>query len=67
MFFAIFMIVAAIAATILVGIFAGGVWGVMAFAAVILVIYRIFTHVSGPNRPLKRNALNAFQRALSDD
>ena len=40
MLFAIFMTVAAIAATIFVGIFAGGVWGAMAFAALTFAIYR---------------------------
>lgn len=67
MFFAIFMTVAAIAATIFVGIFAGGVWGAMAFAALTFAIYRVFTYESGPTRPLKRKELNAFQRPLSDD
>ena len=39
----------------------------MAFAALTFAIYRVFTYESGPTRPLKRNALNAFQRPLSDD
>jgi len=48
-------------------IFASGVWGAMAFAALTFAIYRVFTYESGPTRPLKRNELNAFQRPLSDD
>ena len=67
MIFAIFMIAAAVAATILVGMFAGGIWGALAFAALLVVIYRAMTHQSGPTRPMKRDQLNAFQRPLSDD
>lgn len=67
MIFAIFMIAAAVAATIFVGMFAGGVWGALAFAALLIVIYRAMTHQSGSSRPLRRDELNAFQRPLSDD
>lgn len=67
MIFAIFMIAAAVAATILVGMFAGGIWGALAFAALLVMIYRAMTHQSGPTRPMKRDQLNAFQRPLSDD
>jgi len=67
MIFAIFMIAAAVAATILVGVFAGGLWGALAFAALLVATYRAMTHQSGPSRPLKRDQLNAFQRPISDD
>lgn len=67
MIFAILMIAAAIAATIAIGIFAGGVWGALAFGALLVLTYRAMTHQSGPARPMRRNQLNAFQRPLSDD
>ncbi|WOI34784.1 hypothetical protein R1T40_08670 [Tritonibacter scottomollicae] len=67
MIFAIWMIAAAIAATILVGMFAGGIWGALAFAALLVVTYRAMTYQNGPARPMKRDQLNAFQRPLSDD
>lgn len=65
--FAVLMIAAAIAATIFVGLFAGGFWGALAFAAVIVLIYRAMTHETGRGRRLRRDNLNAFQRPLSDD
>lgn len=61
------MIAAAVAATILVGVVAGGVWGAMAFAALLLLAYLAMTHQSGPTRRMKRNQLNAFQQSLADD
>ena len=67
MIFAILMIAAAVAATILVGMFAGGVWGALAFAALLVLAYRAMTHQSGPTRGIHRDQLNAFQRPLSDD
>ena len=67
MIFAIFMIAAAVAATILVGMFAGGLWGALAFGALLVVTHRAMTHQSGPNRPMNRDQLNAFQRPMSDD
>lgn len=67
MIFAILMIAAAVAATILVGMFAGGLWGALAFAALLVATYRAMTHQSGPTRPMRRDQLNAFQRPLSDD
>lgn len=67
MIFAIFMIAAAIAATIFVGMFAGGIWGALAFAALLVVTYRAVTHQTGQTRSMKRNQLNALQRPLSDD
>lgn len=66
MIFAVFMIAAAIAATILIGIYAGGIWSAMIFAAVLYALYRMFTYSSSENR-LKRDELNALQRPLSDD
>lgn len=67
MIFAILMIAAAVAATILVGMFAGGLWAALAFAALLVVIYRAATHQSGLTRPMKRDTVNAFQRPLADD
>lgn len=67
MIFAILMIAAAVAATILVGMFAGGVWGALAFAALLVLAYRAMTHQSGPTRRMRRDQLNAFQRPMSDD
>ncbi|QBR35765.1 hypothetical protein ETW23_06010 [Leisingera sp. NJS201] len=67
MIFAILMIAAAIAATIAVGMFAGGIWGALTFGALLVLTYRAITHQSGPTRPMKRDKLNAFQRPLSDD
>jgi len=67
MLFALVMIAAAIAATILVGIYAGGIWGALAFAALIWGLYKMATHQSGPDRPMRSDSLNAFQAPLSDD
>lgn len=66
MIFAILMIAAAVAATILVGMFAAGLWGALALAALLVVTYRAMTHQSGQTRPMKRDQINAFQRPLSD-
>jgi len=63
MIFAILLIAAAAAATILVG----GIWGALVFAALLVVTYRAMTYQTGPTRPMKRDQLNAFQRPLSDD
>ncbi|MFV0384874.1 hypothetical protein [Paracoccus sp. (in: a-proteobacteria)] len=65
MIFAIFMIAAAVAATILVGMFAGSLWGALAFALLLVVTYRVMTHQGGPTRPMQRDQLNAFQRPLA--
>ncbi|MBB5515757.1 hypothetical protein FHS89_001777 [Rubricella aquisinus] len=67
MIFAIVMLTAAVAAAILVGFVAGGMWGGVLFAAVLWLAYRAATHQSGPSRALRREALNAFQRPLADD
>ncbi|MBR9651925.1 hypothetical protein IT775_12415 [Thalassobius aquimarinus] len=67
MIFAVVMIAAAVAATILVGMFAGGIWGALAFAALLVLAYRAMTHQSGPTRRLHRDEANAFQKPLSDD
>ncbi|MFV0382818.1 hypothetical protein [Paracoccus sp. (in: a-proteobacteria)] len=63
--FSVLMIAAAIAATILVGMFAGGLWGALAFAAVLVATYRALTRQSGSLRPMCRSQLNAFQRPLA--
>lgn len=65
--FAVFMIAAAVAATILVGMFAGGIWGALAFAALLWCVYRAFTHQTGTDRPPRHDQLNAFQQPLADD
>jgi len=67
MLFALVMIAAAIAATLFVGIYAGGIWGALGFAALIWALYKMATHQSGPDRPLRSDTLNAFQAPLSDD
>lgn len=67
MIFAIFVIAAAMAATILVGVFAGGIWGAGLFALLLYALFRAFTHQSGPDRPRSRDTLNAFQQPLSED
>jgi len=67
MIFAVLMIAAAIAATVIIGVYAGGIWGAGAFALLLFILYRAFTHQSGPDRPADRDALNAFQQPLSDD
>ena len=66
MIFAIFMIAAAVAATIFVGMFGGGLWGALAFSALLILIYRAFTDQSAPTRSLKSNQLNAFQQPLAE-
>ncbi len=66
MIFAVVMIGMAIAATYLIGIYAGGIWGALAFAALLIAIYKLFTHQSGPDR-MGKAELNAFQSPLSDD
>ena len=67
MIFAVLMIAAAIAATVFLAVFAVGIWGALAFAALLILMYRAFTHQSGPDRPMRRESLNAFQRPLSED
>lgn len=67
MIFAILMIFAAIAATAVIGIYAGGIWGAGAFALLLFILYRAFTHQSGPDRTIDRDTLNAFQQSLADD
>ncbi len=65
--FAILMIAAAIGATVALGVYAGGVWGAGAFALLLFILYRAFTHQSGPDRANDRDTLNAFQQSLADD
>lgn len=67
MIFAVFMIVAAVGATIAVGMLAGTLWGALLFAALLWVVYRAFTHQSGPTRSMSRRTVNAFQGPLADD
>lgn len=67
MIFAVLMIAAAIAATVFIGVFAIGIWGALAFAALLFALYRAATHQTGPDRPMDRGRLNAFQRPLSED
>lgn len=67
MIFAVLMIGAALAGTVMVGIYAGGIWGAGAFAALLYILYRALTHQSGPDRINDRGTLNAFQQPLSDD
>ncbi|KEP69660.1 hypothetical protein DL1_03360 [Thioclava dalianensis] len=66
MIFTALMIAAALAATILIGLFAVGLWGALAFAGLLILLYRAVTHRSAPLGPMRRDQLNAFQRPLSD-
>lgn len=66
MIFAIFMIAAVVAATILIGMLAG-VWPALVFAVLMALTFRAIDRQSGPTRPIKRDRLNAFQHPLSDD
>ena len=67
MIFAILMITAAIAATVILGIYAGGIWAAGVFALLLFTLYRTFTNQSGPDSQNHRDTLNAFQHSLSDD
>lgn len=67
MIFAVLMIATAIVATIILGVYAGGIWGAGAFALLLLVLYRTFTQQSGPDLLTDQGALNAFQQPLADD
>lgn len=67
MIFAILMIAAAIAATVVLGVYAGWIWGAGAFALLLSILYRACTQQSGPDRPSDRDTLNAFQQSLADD
>ena len=67
MILAVFMIVAALGATIAIGVMAGTLWGALLFAALLWAIYRAFTHQSGPTRPMSRRTVSAFQEPLADD
>lgn len=66
MFFAVFMVAAAIAATVVVGVFAGSIWGALAFAALLWALYKLGTHQTGPDR-MASDSLMAFQQSLADD
>lgn len=67
MIFAILMIAAAIAATFLVGLVAGSFWAALAFAALMIGLYRATVHHSGPADDGPRHGHNAFQRWASGD
>jgi hypothetical protein len=67
MIFAVTMLALAFAATAILGVFAGVMWGAGAFALLLFILYRTFTHQSGPNRMNDRDTLNAFQNPLADD
>ena len=67
MVFAMLMLAAAVAATLLIGLFVGVFWGVLAFAVLAVLTYRAVTDQRGPNRPLRRDELSAFQRPLGED
>ncbi|AUQ89412.1 hypothetical protein [Phaeobacter sp. S60] len=67
MIFAFAVIAAAVAATIIIGMFAGGIWGALAFAALLVLTYRVMDRQSGRIHPMRREQLNAFQRPLADD
>lgn len=66
MIFAILMIAAAIAATVIMGSVLGWV-AAGAFALVLFALYKAFTHQSGPDRRIDRDTLNAFQQPMADD
>ncbi|KPU83677.1 hypothetical protein JI58_08070 [Marinosulfonomonas sp. PRT-SC04] len=67
MIFAVLMIATATVATIILGVSAGGIWGAGVFALLLLILYRTFTHQSGPDRLTDQGELNAFQQPLADD
>lgn len=67
MFFAIVMLAAAAAATVFIGIYAGGFWTALGFAALMVGLYKFFTYQSGLDVPLRGSELNAFQQCLADD
>ena len=67
MFFAVVMLAAAVAATVLMGIYAGGFWTALGFAALVVGLYKFFTYQIGPDVPLRASELNAWQQSLSDD
>ncbi len=67
MLFAVLMVAALISAAIAFGVFIAGIWGGIAFAVVPIVLFKAFTHQSGPDRPSSRDQFNAFQGSLSDD
>lgn len=64
MIFAALMIAAAIAATVIIGVYAVGFCGALAFAALLFVIYRAATQRTGLAKPMNSDSLNAFQRPL---
>lgn len=61
------LLATAIAATIFMGLYAGGFWSALGFAAFLIGLYKFFTYQSRPDAPLRRSALNAFQQCLADD
>ncbi|MBK5933177.1 hypothetical protein CCR78_04170 [Rhodovulum imhoffii] len=67
MIFAILMIAAAVAATIFMYMFGGGIWAGLGFAALLVVTYRAGAYDGEPTDEMERDQLNAFQRPLSDD
>lgn len=67
MIFAVLMIGVATAATVILGIYAGGIWGAGVFALLLFILYRAFTHQSGPDQLSDQGTLNAFQQSLADD
>ena len=67
MFFAIAMVFAAIAATAIMWVFAGGIWAAAGFALFLFILYLAFTYQSGPDSTDNRGLFNAFQQPLSDD
>jgi hypothetical protein len=67
MLFAIFMIAAAIATTVILGIYAGVLWGAGAFALLAFTLHRACTRQSAPAQITDRKTLNAFQQPLAKD
>jgi hypothetical protein len=67
MIFAVFMIAVAIVVIVAFGFFVGSIWAALAFAALLVFLYRVMTNPRGPTGDMKRDQLSAFQRPLSDD
>lgn len=66
MIFAIFMIAAAVAATVFMWMFGGGIVAAVVFAGLLVLTYKALTYQSGPTRRAKPDQLNAFQQPLAD-
>ena len=65
MLFAVLFIAAMIATMVLLWVFVGVIWGALALAALVIVLYRA-TRQAG-DASSSRETLNAFQQPLADE